>query len=172
MIYAGIGSRETPEPFCNIMSDVAYCLAKRGLTLRSGNARGADYAFYSGANRAGGKMEIYLPEPNFGVVKGQDPEVFISDIPKKAFEIAQEYHPAWTRLSAYAKKLMARNVLQVLGRDVETPTNFIICYTNNGKASGGTGQAIRIAQDYNIPVFNLKNKEDFGIIKPLAICGG
>lgn len=32
-----------------------------------------------------------------------------------------------------------------------------ICVDKDGKANGGTGQAIRIAEYYNIPVFNLKN---------------
>ena len=35
------------------------------------------------------------------------------------------------------------------------PSNFVVCYTPDGKASGGTGQAIRIAEYYNIPIYNL-----------------
>jgi hypothetical protein len=57
-----------------------------------------------------------------------------------------------------AKKLMARNMYQVLGQDLETPTSFIVCWTKDGKASGGTGQALRVAKKYNIPIFNLYNE--------------
>lgn len=52
---------------------------------------------------------------------------------------------------------MSRNVYQVLGPNLDDPVEFIICWTKDGKASGGTGQAIRIANDYGVPVFNLKN---------------
>ena len=50
---------------------------------------------------------------------------------------------------------MARNALQVLGTDGQTPVDFIMCWTPNGSGSGGTGQAIRIARALNIPVFDL-----------------
>ena len=47
---------------------------------------------------------------------------------------------------------------QVLGEDLQTPTSFIVCWTKDGKASGGTGQALRVAKKYDIPVFNLYNE--------------
>lgn len=52
------------------------------------------------------------------------------------------------------KKLLTRNGYQVLGKDLNTPSEYLICYSN-GK--GGTQQAIRIAEDINInvPIFNL-----------------
>jgi hypothetical protein len=31
----------------------------------------------------------------------------------------------------------------------------VICYTQGGKLKGGTGQALKIAQKYRVPVFNL-----------------
>jgi len=68
--------------------------------------------------------------------------------------IAAIYHPYWNNLSYGAKKLLARNVYQVLGYDLQTPSSFIVCWTKDGKGSGGTGQAIRIAKAYGIPVFD------------------
>ena len=50
---------------------------------------------------------------------------------------------------------MARNCHQVLGQDLKTPVDFIVCWTKDGGESGGTGQALRIARDLNIPVYNL-----------------
>jgi hypothetical protein len=70
------------------------------------------------------------------------------------------YHPSWNILSDAATRLIARNGYQVLGESLDTPVDVIICYTPHGKAEGGTGQAIRIAQHYNIPVFNLYFKKD------------
>jgi len=80
---------------------------------------------------------------------------------KRAFEIAEKYHPYWHNLSDGAKKLQARNSHQVLGADLNTPSDFIICWTKNGKGSGGTGQALRIAKAYDIPVFDAGKYDDF-----------
>ena len=54
---------------------------------------------------------------------------------------------------------MARNSYQVLGRNLDDPVEFVICWTPGGSGSGGTGQAIRIAKDYQIPVFDLGSPE-------------
>jgi hypothetical protein len=64
-------------------------------------------------------------------------------------------------LSYGAKKLMARNCHQVLGQDLKTPVDFIVCWTKNGNINGGTGQALRIAKKLNIPVYNLFFEESF-----------
>lgn len=37
---------------------------------------------------------------------------------------------------------------------MNSPVNFVICYTAGGRVDGGTGQAIRIAMDHDIPVIN------------------
>lgn len=64
------------------------------------------------------------------------------------------YHPNWYALKPAAKKLIARDAYQILGTHLNSPVNFVICYTAGGRVDGGTGQAIRIALDYNIPVIN------------------
>ena len=46
--YAGIGSRLTPAPVLDLMNRIATHLVKKGWTLRSGGADGADTAFASG----------------------------------------------------------------------------------------------------------------------------
>jgi hypothetical protein len=35
------------------------------------------------------------------------------------------------------------------------PVSFIVCYTPGGSGQGGTGQALRVARAYNIPVTDL-----------------
>ena len=60
MIYAGIGSRETPEGVLLKMEKIAFYLAHRyDATLRSGGAIGADIAFEAGCDSANGKKEIF-----------------------------------------------------------------------------------------------------------------
>ena len=156
--YAGIGSRETPNEFLMLFTSVAMTLAQQGYTLRSGHAQGADSAFERGCNIAAGKKEIYLPWYNF---EASNSDLVVKN--KEAFEIAEKYHPYWFNLSEGAKKLQARNSHQVLGKDLKTPSDFVLCWTKNGSGSGGTGQAIRIAKDYNIPVFDAGKHKDIKV---------
>lgn len=150
--YAGIGSRETPKEICDLMTQIATILQDK-CSLRSGGADGADLAFEKGITN--GNKEIYLPWYKFNNNNSS-----LYHISPKAMEIANNFHPAWDRLSDGAKKLMGRNTYQILGYNLHVeldPSSFVICWTKDGKASGGTGQAIRIAEAFNIPVYNLHN---------------
>lgn len=147
--YAGIGSRETPLHICNKMTKLAQWLANKKYILRSGGADGADLAFEKGVWQPKHK-EIYLPWKGFNDSKSP-----FYNTPPEAYEIAEKFHPRWSQLKIGAKKLHSRNVLQILGQDLKTPSKFVICWTSDGEASGGTGQAMRIAADRNIPIFNL-----------------
>ncbi|AFF28139.1 gp141 [Sphingomonas phage PAU] len=156
LIYTGIGSRETPDLVLSIMSKIAKFLETKGYTVRSGGAPGADLAFDIDITN----KEIYLPWYRFN-----DNNSKLFKLTNEAREIAEKFHPAWNKLSEAARKLMTRNVYQVLGFDLKSPTNFIICWTKDGKASRGTGQALRIAKYYNIPVYNLFNQSDRNDLK-------
>jgi hypothetical protein len=83
--------------------------------------------------------------------------------------LAKKFHPAYQKLSYGAKKMMHRNSNQVMGKDMNTPCDFIICWTKDGKATGGTGQAIRIATSMGIPVYNLKTHDIPDLYKILEI---
>lgn len=153
MIYAGIGSRETPANILTRMWELGYELAERGWILRSGHAGGADMAFEMGCIAASGTKEIYLPWSGFnGAPEAPD---YISGTNSDHLAIAANFHPAWSRCSAAAKRLHGRNVCQILGSDLNTKADMVICWTKNGLAGGGTGQAIRIARAYGVPVFDL-----------------
>ncbi len=122
-------------------------LSEKGYTLRSGGADGADSAFEKGAK----KKEVF----------------YANDCTNDAMSTVDIYHPAPDRLSNYAKKLMGRNAMQILGKDLNSPVAFVVCWTPDGCISddersistGGTGQAISIASKNNIPVFNLQRKD-------------
>jgi len=152
--YAGIGSRETPDNIGILMKDIASELERIGYTLRSGGANGADSFFESGVKHKDNK-EIYIPWKGFN---DSDSELYNCTL--EAFELADKYHPSFKKLSFGAKKLMARNGYQVLGFDLKTPVDFIVCWTPGGKKVGGTSQAIRIADSMNIKVFNLAIDRD------------
>ena len=127
MIYTGIGSRETPTELKNDIKSIVEHLNKKGYTLRSGGAPGADSFFEEHAE----KKEIYLPWRGFN----GNTSLLFNPTPE-AFEMAQKYHPNWGRLSYGAKKLMARNCHQVLGLDLKSPTDFIVCWTKDADRDG------------------------------------
>lgn len=156
MNYAGIGSRKTPGEMLEAMEKIGRALAYKGCILRSGGAKGADSAFERGCDIAKGRKKIFLPWKGF---EGSSSKLVLTEFTnyKEAEALARRYHPNYEALSQGAKKLMARNGYQVLGVDLQTPADFIVCYTENGEIKGGTGQALRMAADYGIPVFNLGN---------------
>lgn len=156
--YAGIGARETPEDVLSLMTAIAKLLDDRGYVLRSGGAEGADKAFDSGTSGMS-RPEIYLPWNGF---EGQhlSPEFTPTTAQLgNALKMAEQYHPNWSACSAGARKMMVRNCFQILGLDLNSPAKFVICWTKDGKASGGTGQALRIAEDKKISIFNLHDLE-------------
>jgi hypothetical protein len=145
--YAGIGSRETPTNILQAMTYIATVLSSVGYILRSGGASGADSAFEAGAGNA---KEIYLPWKGFN---GNNS--VLHNVSKEALQLASTLHPAWNRCSQGAQKLHGRNCYQVLGEQLVSPVEFVVCWTPNGTRSGGTGQALRLAERENIKIYDL-----------------
>lgn len=171
MFFTGIGSRETPDTICQTMTEFAFLLSGT-YTLRTGNAKGADTAFVKGSNN----HEVYCPNHN-QVEKFKRTIVGANAIDSSSLELweeakkmAEHYHPAWSKLSPPAKDLITRNTFQVLGPSLNDPSKFLVCWTPDGAKhsttakTGGTGQAIRIANSYDIPVYNLANDGDLSTI--------
>lgn len=161
MTYAGIGSRITPPDVMDLIQRAARRLSARGYTLRSGGADGADSAFEAGVPTDGQK-EVFLPWKGFN--GNTSPFYRCTD---EAMDLAASTHPGWKRMGMPAKKLMARNGFQVLGSELRSPVDFVLCWTKDGAeceaergpATGGTRQAIALASRWLIPVFNLKNND-------------
>lgn len=151
--YAGIGSRQTPPEVIASMVDGAEKLAVNWL-LRSGHAPGADQAFERGALNQRGKAEIFIPWDGFQGAHVRNGYI-VPEWTDEIIAIARRAHPRWDFLSTAVKKLHARNVCQILGKDLNDPVDCVICWTPYGSGSGGTGQAIRIATQRNIPVFDI-----------------
>lgn len=163
--YAGIGSRETPDNMRPIIGAITNFLTQEGYTLRSGGAPGADEMFESACT---GEKEIYLPWYCF-----QSNYSPLCNVSEEDIVFSLKFHPAPHSLKQGGRKLMGRNAYQVLGKDLKTRSDFLVCWTVSGatdlsdpeiiRNSGGTGQAMRIASAYNIPFFNLKDKtvQDF-----------
>lgn len=158
IIYAGIGARKTPSDVCTKMRNAAKAMANLGFTLRSGGAEGADIAFEEGhdlGDVSGDHKEIFLPYKGFR--KNDSPNFTVT---REARLVAKEFHPYWANLGCLGRDFMGRNAYQILGLDLKTPCHFVLCWTPDGKASGGTGQAIRHANSLEIPVLNFKTHSD------------
>lgn len=150
--YTGVGSRELPLEVYNCFIKIGTYLATIGIKLRSGGASGSDEGFEKGVDISPNPnlKDIYVPWDGFN---NSDSRLIVGNN-DKAKEIAKEYHTHWENLNYASKKLATRNVFQVLGDDLNTPSEFLLCYTRNGSVTGGTALAINIAKAYNVPVFN------------------
>lgn len=147
--YAGIGSRETPKEIGQIMTQAAVQLALQGWILRSGEAKqkagadpntvSADLVFEAGCD---------LINPRAKVIR-------VPTQSQHALDHAAQFHPNWDACNEFARDLHARNSLIMLGDWLDDPVKFVVCWTSQGRTVGGTGQALRIAAAYGIPVFNL-----------------
>lgn len=147
--YCGVGSRETPDDICQLMTNFAAQVCALGWTLRSGGAEKADKAFEAGVD-VSYRKEIYLP---WGAFSGSKSMLFPPS--SVAMEMASKIHPNWDACSEGAKKLHARNIHQVLGQKLNDPVKFLICWTKGGQHVGGTATALRVAGMYQVPIFNL-----------------
>ena len=144
--YTGVGSRSTPIEICKTMTELAREKSNLNWILRSGAAVGADAAFEAGA---GDNKEIWLPWLNFN---GHSSKNLPSH---EAIKLVYKFHPAPDRLNSSTLLLHARNIHQILGRDLKSPSKELICWTPDGRFCGGTATALRVAEHYNIPIINL-----------------
>jgi len=150
--YTGVGSRKTPQKMLEAMTRVAKRLEKVGYTLRSGAAGGADAAFEKGTKHL---VDSYIPWPGFS--GSTSTKVGAS---AEAMRVAEELHPAWDRCSQGARKLHGRNVHQVLGDNLDKPSEFLVCWTPRAEKIGGTATAIKLAEMNGVMVFNLADKKE------------
>jgi hypothetical protein len=176
--YTGIGSRKTPLNILIMMAKISNILEKKGYTLRSGSAVGADSAFELGLESPHTSGDIYIPYLGFDKKMGKNNNKIKYIVPffnkdlyfeANTMIMKDDLHKKWQYMKQdYVWKLHNRNVFQILGNDLKTPAKFVICYTSDGAidydstdtgSTGGTGTAINLASKKNISVFNLKLKE-------------
>src|SRR5262245_5599383 len=119
--YAGIGSRAAPPEMLQLAQLTAEQLDEGDWTLRSGQAEGMDQAFELGA---GAHAEVYLPWPSFERSEPLQADVIFDRPTAEAQQLAAQFHPAWSKLSEGVRALHARNMHQVLGRELDRPVKF------------------------------------------------
>lgn len=149
--FTGTGSRETPVEIQDIMFQLAIKMAKQNVILRTGEAYGAEWAFKKGCHQAQGRKEIFMGYQET----------------KESLALARQYHPDWMSYSIHERQQHSIKVHQVLGRSLNLPSKAIILWTMDGcitlaqrtQNTGHSVTAIAIANQFNIPVFNLKRED-------------
>jgi len=140
-----IGNRyNVPENTIQFIEDSGYTLGQLGYTLNSGNAIGCDQAGERGFDRGGFPKNIRKAK----------------HATEDAIVVASQFHEAWYMCTDYVRQLHGRNSMIILGDDLKSPVDFVLCYATS-EIKGGTALGIKIARANGVPVFNLY-KEDNG----------
>ena len=184
MRIALIGSRQL-EQKQEYFEDIKLCynvcmrLAQLGVTFTSGLCEigmdGIAQKAYSKAVDLGlakeSQFEVYvadqynirrstLPRRHLATVRNKD---LISETER----IASEVHPAWDRCNEWAKGMHSRNCHQILGYDLQSPVDAVICWTPDGAVVGGTATALKLSMKHDIPVFNLGTKDKESVLQSI-----
>lgn len=171
--YGGVGSRDTPTDVCQLMEQISLASYAIGFALSSGDAEGADKAFYAGAVQSSNfdalTARIYL-SANYVRGRTADPSSYfynatLSPNWTKAIELATIARGSLNGLNDWGIALHARNVFQILGESLVDPVGATIFWAipkGSGKTvAGGTNTAFQVAKNFNIPtIINLYKEAD------------
>ena len=172
---AFIGSRSLHdksglEEDIRLCEKVAYRFAELGIIGVSGLCyKGMDAIMQHQYSRAISKgkafqsqLEVYVAKqtdihrsrlPNRNLAKVRNPA-----LKRETEAIASRYHHAWHKCSPDVRGLHSRNCHIIFGYNLDEPVDAVVAWCEldrNNEPMGGTGVAIRMALDANIPVFNL-----------------
>lgn len=159
MVFACIGSRETPDDVLFRLKALGKAFVWAGHLIVSGNCAGPDQAFARGGNSVDEtKVSLFVPWCGYEAQAIHPANmVFVLDFMdvarvQAAAEIGQALHPAWHRLSLAARRMHTRNVLLVQEAD------RVYGYLNHEKlGKGGTGMGFRVAKHLSIPTWDLSD---------------
>ena len=155
--FAGVGSRDTPEDVCKLMQKLAVVFYALGYGLSSGDARGADRAFWEGAllspfyRKIGAR--IYLCDE---WVRGRkaDPKNFFYNAQRfptfeKAKQMALEARGSFHGLDDWGINLHSRNVMQIHGASLQDKVEYLVYWAipvgKTERVKGGTNTSLQLA---------------------------
>lgn len=151
--YSGIGSRKTPQKYLRMFENLADELDKNDYVLRSGGAKGADESFKQNSSN----FVIFRPYDYYlgNIRQLYEPELLEEADSILAGVLDSDHYTNIKKKSDYVYRLQLRNVFIILGEDLSTFSDFVICYS---PGSGGTQTGIKVAEKYKIPVYNYYNR--------------
>jgi len=136
-----------------------------GFIVRSGAAGGADATVNEAYLLCDADVvtepEVYVPWKGFGEDIRNGITYSIQGNNNAARTIAQSIHPAWDKCSIGTRSLHTRNVCQILGSDLNTPSTVVLywCPERGGKPTGGTATAVNLARKYGIKTVNMLHSD-------------
>lgn len=154
---------------CQAMAQLAGRLGQAGWTLRSGRALGADSAFEPGARAVRGSCEIFLPNKHNYMTMAQitrehpepgDQTRYIDEVEGSVLGckiIARLLHPNGMYLDPYALELHARNTYEIIGQNLNSPVQFVACWTEGGRVK------VALVRLYVLPRCLIFPILDFGV---------
>jgi hypothetical protein len=155
IIITCVGSRKTPECFLRMFEEFGNYIRHKGYWARSGHASGADYAFEKGAKE---NCIVYLPWQGFNdklPIVGHVRYNYKPEVEERALDAVLSHEPYVAKLSDAIKKIKCRNVYQLVGEKLNSPSDLVVCWTLRGEPVGGTGLVIKMARQAEIPIINL-----------------
>lgn len=169
--FACVGSRNTPLDVLKVMIRLGKTLTDLGYTITSGDAYGADRAFYYGAKQSKyfkqNGAKIYVIHDGF-LGRSTDDDVFIDvrkfkDMKETYQKLAQEARGTLKGLNEKGIALHSRNVLQILGPTLEDKADGIFFYAQTvgkNKVKGGTNTAYQLAKSNQVGIIKNLYLED------------
>ena len=154
--YAVVGNKEFPTDLIPKLTSIVKKLDSLGYTARTGSMKGLDVC----VEELTTNVELQLPWKNFNNKESKNtyssPEILA---------IAKSLQPGFDELALPIKGFLAKNVRVLLGGKGISRAIFLLCHSEDGADSArqvtsrtaSVGHAIKVADKFNIPVFNLKN---------------
>lgn len=156
--YTSTCSSKTPSEAQRLFKELSAKLSSLEYVCRTGDALGCDTVDSK-------DYEIYRADKSIKsttLLNTKVPDYIWRD----ARDLAIQLHPGFTKLSDDNQTSYIQNLLQVTGIKKKL-SSFVICWTEDGaqdslsvsKKTGRVGWVIKVAEVYNIPVYNLRNQE-------------
>lgn len=104
-----------------------------------------------------------LPNKHLAKVRNKD---LIETSEEIARSVMGDSH--WNNCNEWSRGMHSRNCHQILGWDLQSPVDAVICWTPNGKVVGGTATALKLAMRAGIPIFNLGRPDKEKVIQDIV----
>ena len=154
--YAVTGNKEAPPEIVDRIQNAMRKLEYHGYTSRTGGMEGLDNVIEKTVNRT----ELVIPWKGFSDKYSKN---YYNT--KESLVIARMFHSSFDGLKPAIQAFLAKNVRQILGKDLKSAVMFLICWTEDAVEdakyktvkTGNMGHVISIATARRIPIFNFQN---------------
>ncbi len=168
-----VGSRDTPDDVLTLMVYLGWYFTQLGVGISSGDAEGADRAFWYGSTQAenyyDGINRIYLAKEGSRGRHTSEGKDFLNAQNYETYEeaklLALKARGSFNGLNEWGIGMHVRNIFQVLGHSLKHPARCMFYYGiptgKTEKVKGGTNTALQLAKQSNIlPRINLYYPEN------------